>query len=500
MITRKSISWAGLIPVMLIGILAATLTGCKKWLNATPQDKVPQQTLFSNEQGFKDALTGVYINMDKSNSGGPNGIYTNDLSMGILSVMGYSYDNAGNSLAGGSALYQAAYNYNYLDAGLKSEIASIWSALYGNIANINNILAQIDASKNLFSRDNYQRIKGEALGLRALFHFDLVRLFGQPPLTAGSTPAIPYVKSFGIQQTPLYPVNAVLDSCLSDLYVSRALLATTDTSSVYGATTDVFTSYTQNHLNYWAVTGLMARVHLYFGNTDSASAYANAVIGSGKFPLISSNVASATASPRDRTFSQEHLFAVYSQNSGNYALSLFGLIASNGVPLEMTTNPKNALYATPTADKTDWRYTSWFDQTPGSTNLTLVPSKFFQDANLPYNLQGLIPVIRVSEMYYIASESAESKGDIPTGVSYINAVRQARGLTALNVAGITTGDSLSHLIRNEYRKEFFMEGQAFYYFKRLNLNLNTYSGTTAILPPAPFVFPLPDAEKAYRGL
>ncbi len=485
---------------LVIGaLLAGCLAGCKKWLSVTPQDKVPQLTLFTNEQGFKDALTGVYINMDKSSAGGTNGIYTSDLSMGILSVMGYNYDNASNSAAGGNPMYNAAYLYNYTDQSLKPEIALIWSALYNNIANVNNILANMDANKQLFTADNYQRIKGESLGLRALFHFDALRLFGQPPLTAGNTPAIPYVKTFTIRQTPLYSVDTVLDSCLADLRDARTSLGKTDTSAVLGAISDPFTSYTQNHMNYWAVCGLMARVFLYKGNTDSANYYAQMVIGSHKFPLIQSNVAFINNVPRDRTFSPEHLFALYSQNLGNFSNSLFGSLASSGTPLLLSTTAKNNIYAIPVADNTDWRLKSWFDQTPGSSNATLVPSKFFQDANLPYNLQGLMPVIRVSEMYYIAAESAGAKGDITTGVGFINSVRSARGLQALNPAGITTGDSLAHLIRNEYKKEFFQEGQTFYYYKRLNLNLNTYAGTPVVLPLSPFVFPLPDAEIQYRG-
>jgi hypothetical protein len=488
--------------IMIVSLLAGSLTSCKKWLNVTPQDKVPQVTLFTNEQGFKDALTGVYLNMDKSTSGGSNGIYTNDLSMGILSVMAYNYDNASNSAAGGSALYNAAYLYNYNDPLLKPEIGYIWSALYNNIANVNNILAQIDAAKGVFTADNYQRIKGEALGLRALFHFDAVRLFGQPPLTAGTTPAIPYVKSFTIRQTPLYTVGAVLDSCLADLAAARSLLSLTDTSAVLGATTDPFTSYTQNHLNYWAVGGLTARVYLYAGNTDSASYYAKAVIGSNKFPLITSNVAASTNVVRDHTYSQEHLFALYSQNIGAYSLSIFELQSpATPLVLNVSATGKNNPYIVPVSDNTDWRLKSWFDPIPGSTNVnTVVPSKFYQEANLPYNLQGLMPVIRVSEMYYIAAECAGTNGDVPTGVNFINPVRLARGLTALNSAGISTTDSLFHLIRNEYRKEFSQEGQTFFYYKRLNLNLNTYAGTPTILPPAVFVFPLPDAEKQYRGL
>jgi hypothetical protein len=77
---------------------------------------------------------------------------------------------------------------------------------------------------------------------------------------------------------------------------------------------DPFTSYTQNHLNYWAVQALLARVYLYKGDFDNADKYSKAVIGSNKFPLISSNIAAAVNIIRDRTFSQEHpVFGLFNQ-------------------------------------------------------------------------------------------------------------------------------------------------------------------------------------------
>src|SRR4030095_14288635 len=147
-------------------------------------------------------------------------------------------------------------------------------------------------------------------------------------------------------------------------------------------------------------------------------------------PLITSNVASATNIVRDRTFSREHLFSVYSTNLKNYNSDLFD--KSSGTPLRLSPAGKNAVYTTGSGNASDYRYTSWFDNNQTATN---VPSKFFQDNNLPYELQGIVPVIRVSELYYIAAECANKKGDIGGGASLLNKVRQARGFNAINGAG-----------------------------------------------------------------
>jgi starch-binding outer membrane protein, SusD/RagB family len=484
-------------PVTVILIAAAFfITGCKKFLDVPPKDKVPQGKLFSNEEGFKEALIGVYLAMDKPTNGGKQGLYTNDLSMGMLSTLAYDYDNAPLSDAGtNSSLFKNVVYYFYNEPTVvKPEIDGIWGGMYNNIANLNNLLSQIDGKKDIFTADNFNRVKGEAIALRALFHFDLARMFGQPPLTGIATKAIPYQTQFSVKSTPFCNLGAALDSCITDLAAAKDLLAATDTLAVLKAANDPFKAYTQSHLNYWAVQGLLARVYLYKGDLENAEKQAKALIGSGKFPLVSSNLAASGNPVRDRMFSQEHLFSVYSTNIGNIGSDLFQ--RTQGTPLRLLPAGKNAIYTTGSGSVNDWRYLSWFDNNAAGVN---VPSKYFQDANLPYELKGIVPVVRMPEMFYIAAECATTKGDINSGTSLLNKVRLARGLTPLNAAGISTADSLSKEIMREYQKEFISEGQTFFYYKRLNKDLRQVTATTvANIPADVYVFPIPDREKEYN--
>ncbi len=484
--------------LMLVTVSAVVMlfvSGCKKFLDVPPKDQVPQSTLFKDEQGFKDALIGVYLGMDKPKNGANYGQYTTNLSMGMLSTLAYQYDNATTAnIATGGLFYNNVVYYVYLDAQVRQEIDGLWGGMYNNIANANNILSQVESKKGVFHGDNFNRVKGEAIALRALFHFDLVRLFGQPPLTGPTVKAIPYVTQFTNKSTPFASLQAIVDSCILDLTNAKELLASCDTSAVLKGVEDPFTSYTQNHLNYWAVQALLARVYLYKGDHNNAEKYARAVIGSNKFPLITSNVAAATNIVRDRLFSQELLFTVYSTNVKNYNGDLFDK-SGTGIPLRLTPASKNTLFTTGSGNATDYRYTSWFDNSQNGNN---VPSKFFQDNNLPYELQGNVPVIRVSEMYYIAAECANKNGAITTGTSYLNNVRQARGLNALNAGGFTNPDSLSIEIMREYQKEFIQEGQLWFYYKRLNKDLKQVTTTTAVIPADVYVFPIPDKEKEYN--
>jgi len=143
------------------------VSGCKKFLDVPPKDQVPQSTLFKDEQGFKDALIGVYLGMDKPTNGANYGLYTTNLSMGMMSTLAYNYDNATAANAGtGGAFYKNVAYYAYLDGQVRLEIDGIWGGMYNNIANLNNMLVQIDQHKDVFHGDNYNRIKGEAIALR----------------------------------------------------------------------------------------------------------------------------------------------------------------------------------------------------------------------------------------------------------------------------------------------------------------------------------------------
>ena len=170
--------------------------------------------------------------------------------------------------------------------------------------------------------------------------------------------------------------------------------------------------------------------------------------------------------------------------------------SSPAVPLRLMPAGKNNLFTTGSGSNTDYRFLSWFDNTIGGLN---VPSKYFQDANLPYAMQNNVPVIRVSEMYYIAAEAASVKGDLSGGVDYLNMVRTHRGLTALDAAGFAGSDSLNFEIMREYQKEFFQEGQTFFYYKRLNKNLSQVTSNTAIIPAGVYTFPVPDRELEYNN-
>ena len=62
-------------------------------------------------------------------------------------------------------------------------------------------------------------------------------------------------------------------------------------------------------------------------------------------------------------------------------------------------------------------------------------------------------------MYYILAECTGNKDE---AVGYLNEVREARGVDAISVADNAKEEALA----KEYRKEFYAEGQLFFFYKR----------------------------------
>jgi hypothetical protein len=50
----------------------------------------------------------------------------------------------------GGAFYNNVVYYNYLDGEVRKEIDGIWMGMYNNIANLNNLLIQVEQKKTFF--------------------------------------------------------------------------------------------------------------------------------------------------------------------------------------------------------------------------------------------------------------------------------------------------------------------------------------------------------------
>ena len=141
---------------------AATATSCNDWLQVDTEDSIMEGLLYENDEGYMSALNGIYSQMNEQ--------YGSNLSMGMIDVMAQYYNVEANT--NHSFYNYAAYKYD--QAGFKGSSNSIWTSLYLYIANLNTLLKHCDEEGTKLSKLYYPYVKGEALALRAFFHFDLL--------------------------------------------------------------------------------------------------------------------------------------------------------------------------------------------------------------------------------------------------------------------------------------------------------------------------------------
>ncbi|SMC87425.1 RagB/SusD family nutrient uptake outer membrane protein [Pedobacter nyackensis] len=417
------------------GLLLLFSASCKKWVSDTSEPlQVDESLVFSTEKGFQDVLTGVYLQM------GDSTLYGRDLSMGVLSLLGRSYDqNIETSI--GPLFYESA-RYNLQGADLKKYAAEVWIKMYQSIANLNNLLVNIEAKKSIFTGNNYNRYKGETLALRAYLHFDLLRLFTMAPAAGTSSgPGIPYIKTISPGKAAISTIDEVMGMCIEDLKTAESLLSPTDV--------------TNYRINNWAVKGMLARLYLYKGDHENAKLCANSVIESNKFLLAKTNA--------DLFFTNENLFNLFLYQSQSFQKSVF----ADQAKLGLTAVNQTELYVKVNGAVADWRK-SFVDPTTGNgTGAPFMPKKFYPFASKPS-----MPMVRLTEMYYIAAECALKDVDAVKATALLDTVRVHRNLPKYPIAGLTL-ENLGIEIKNEYQKEFIAEGQMFFYYKRKNMPFAT---------------------------
>ena len=459
--------------IFLVLLAALGMSSCKKWLEVKPKTEVEASVAFRNEQGFKDALTGVYIDMTS------NDLYGKELTFGMLDVLARQYTTVTGSNYGG---YET---FNYAQDSLKRKIDASWQKLYTTVANTNSLILNINsADPSLFSGSTRDIIRGEAYGLRAFLHFDLLRMFAPAPASAGGTTAsgIPYVESIEPKATPASTVTAVLTKIQADLIIAANALRGAD-PILQGKTS---TGYLRDRIykfNYYAVKALQARVYLYAGDRTNALICAREVINSGRYPAaLQQNIINGN----DRLFQEELIFAL---NINNLAATATNYFSRTSTAL-LGKSDANYLAEMDNAS-TDYRYL-YFAATSDVTSI-LFPTKLIPLASAPAIYGNKMPLMRVSEMYYIAAECLKET-NAQAAVDYLNYVRLNRAQTTVIPATYTPAQIQNEIFK-EYRREFICEGQLFYYYKRLNsptIDYTTATGNNTI-----YVFPKPDQEIEY---
>ncbi|GAA4186343.1 RagB/SusD family nutrient uptake outer membrane protein [Sphingobacterium ginsenosidimutans] len=475
-----------IIPLLFIAI---SLASCNKWLDVKPEDKFIEEEVFKTPAGFYDALNGIYLNL------GSNNLYGREINLETLDILAQTYYISTSQ----SDLRKQLVIFNYGDKGVKEKIDNIWTNLYVNITNINRFLENLDTYGSVLDEQTLAMMRGEALAARAFIYFDLLRMFAPAYTLDPESERIPYYKNTSYEAAPYSKSSYVLKNILGDLQIAENLLQKFDpvlsmdkvdqTTGAVELGSKPFLQFRNYHFNYFAIKGLQARIQLYAGDKTEALKAAEIIIASkNKFPWIQSSDLSNT-SIINRIFSKELLFAFENPKLYRTFDELFNPALEDRYILCSGTTNKflNTVYEN---WENDYRYsTNW--RTDGGKTYPVFYKYRDIENNVNRNYRYTVPGIRLSEIFLIA---AESEQDPIKALAYLNELRINRNCNALpNEAGLLEN------IKKEYRKEFYGEGQLWYYYKRNNVpTINGATTTNKTMVADNFTFPIPLSETEPR--
>jgi len=368
------------------------------------------------------------------------------------------------------------YLYVFNHSAESNNYSAIWTQAYHCIAQINNLLEQIEKIKANGSTEDFNQYIGQALTARALIYFDLVRLYGEPynenkaalgvPLT---TELLPYDATPGRAT-----VEEVYKQIIKDLSEAEPLINKPANASALTAT--------NGFLNYYANKAIQARVYLYMEDYTNALAAAETVINFSQYKLYTNDT---WVSSWAKQFGTESIFelAIYPSEGdlGNSSL---------GAYYRRRGHPNNTIAAGNFMASTD--FINLLNESPDDIRKGIMANDEIGTTNVPrlgalYKYSGTttldasgdgkgnttainIKVIRLSEIYLIAAEAAFKGDNLTKAAEYLQKIRQR----SPSLAPVTASSITFDMIVAERSKELVGEGHRFFDMMRWNKSI-TYN-------------------------
>ena len=354
------------------------------------------------------------------------------------------------------------------------QLEGFWRVSYQAISNINSIIKGARAS-NLANKNVFL---AEALGLRAMLHYNLYRFFAPAYNSSTSALAVPYrfEQDNFLDKKPRITNQELIDFVLADL-LEAVNLAANDVNSFRVSKT--------------AIQALLAPIYHEINDFEQAITYAEAALTDTRFVLDADS--SALQNQWEMDESNEIIFRIRfepSDNAQNAALLAIPLFFS--FPYYVSDDLIN-LYD----QANDIRFNIYFEPEPQGSG-AYYPKKHagIRTTDVDNFNPGAtdLKLIRLPELYLILAEAYDKTGNPTSALNNLNLLRNARGL------GDYTDNDLSNEILNERRRELAFEGFRFTDLKRLGLGFTRADGSSLTPQADRFALPIPQLEIDRSGL
>ncbi len=402
--------------IIYILLLTITFSSCQKWLDIKPEGEVPEDEAVKNQEDLNRILNSSYDAAANHYSGRIQ--FFNEL-------LG---DNLEKPQSGFTVpIYQRTTNY------FNSDVSSLYNDMYHVIFRLNFLLEKVKDGSIKVDDAFKVRASAEARFLRAMVHFDIVRLWAQPyGFTSNNThPGIVIRDNLNTQSEARSSVADVYAFIIADL--NAAIEDLPESNSVY-ATKD-------------AAKALLAKVRFQSNDFTNTVILCNELLA--KYPLDTTlnRFENALSSP-------EKIFAFVSTGVGDNRASTY----INNYRVVNPTNPppnrlSKSLYLEATADTADKRSKYYLIFNAGESSETYGITKFnFDYLSNPISYSSQLVLMRAEALL-------KSGGSTTQALADVNAIiERAYGNKNYNVPDGTNINDVLAMIRKQRRLEFPLEG------------------------------------------
>lgn len=454
--------------VMGCAILAASLSSCvNDWLDVAPSDGTDADAALTSSSDLAAARTGMYAAL-KGNSNlvdyyGQQFFVYGDVHAGD----DYQYNNIGGSNRA-SFYYDMTYQTASEFSSSTSSSNVAWKSPYIVIGRANRIIAAAeggalsDAAEAKATIDQYA---AEAKVLRALAHFDLVRIYGKPYTEdQGASLGVPLVT--GVLESNAKPAR----STVAEVY-TQVVKDLTEAISSNALATETEPGY----VSVWGAKAILSRVYLNMGDYANALSVAEDIIKNSGAALWTRDQyfkAWDASTPNESEF----LFRLnVAGSTDNNDLNGIGNLQQRDGYKEMVATKKfvDMLTSDPEDVRNDMFLPAKAEKEVAvyGTNKVFLNKLRGQGGNL--RNVTIVPIIRLSEVYLTAAECAFRNNDKTKAVEYLNDLVKNRTTT---VASLATVDNITlDRILIERRKELIGEGQRYFDALRNNETITRYT-------------------------
>jgi hypothetical protein len=460
-------NFQNVLQTILVGLVAISISSCRK--TYAPSTFIDEGTALSSAVNIETATIGTYA-IFKDAGYVRSGHF----------LMQYPGDEMAQGQNSGDDLTRA-YRYTHLTTSGHPTL--FWAQAYKAASAANRIIGVIPDN----ATPDLAQLKGENLFIRAMMHFNLVRIFGRPyTQNAGSNPGVPILKE-GLTDAeqlslPRSPVKDVYDFVITDLSKAADLMTIKKTNSF--ASKEV-------------ALALLSRVYLYKEDNAKALEFANRVIGNsvpgsaatGRYSLVAESAYPGyfKSAPEGNT---ETIFAIRHMKTEDRGTNAIGSMYFSG---DLNGNPTQQGASGWAENYASEKFFNFLSSNPTDLRISFI-TPFKVNGVLQYNnkltpqtpmyyinkfsyQEGQVnlssPVyLRLAEMYLIRAEANAKLGNSQMALDDVNLIRRRAGLsgaqlhTTASVAA--SGKSILDIVLEERWLELAFEGHRHYDLFRNN--------------------------------